>query len=217
MILCQRFDTFMPNSKAEMWKQCDGDPETTDGRSRRCDDGPRVIDGPDKLVHLPGLAGVAKPPRHEVQGQDMPLKMNAEDLMALMGRAFPQVAEDFDIVELGENRAVVRLKVQERHLRPGGTVSGPSLFALADVSIYVAVMAMIGPKSLSVTTSCSIDFMRKPDAETDLVAHTRLLKLGRSLAVGDVLICPEGSDVPVARASLTYAIPPAGSAADVDG
>jgi len=98
--------------------------------------------------------------------------------------------------------------VGERHLRPGGTVSGPSIFALADVSVYLAVLAMIGPQGLAVTTNCSIDFMRKPAARTDLIAECRLLKLGRVLAVGEVLVFSEGMTQPVARASLTYSIPP---------
>jgi uncharacterized protein (TIGR00369 family) len=101
-----------------------------------------------------------------------------------------------------------RLLVAERHLRPGGTVSGPSIFALADVSVYLGILAMIGPEGLAVTTNCSIDFMRKPAAGVDLIAECRLLKLGRVLAVGDVLIYSDGMSAPVARASLTYSIPP---------
>ncbi|MDT8329309.1 MAG: PaaI family thioesterase, partial [Roseovarius sp.] len=102
----------------------------------------------------------------------------------------------------------VRLVVADKHLRPGGTVSGPSIFALADVAVYLATLAMIGPKAMAVTTNCSIDFMRKPAAGADLVAECRLLKLGKLLSVGDVLIYSEGLEAPVARASLTYAIPP---------
>ncbi|MFU8778842.1 MAG: PaaI family thioesterase, partial [Roseovarius sp.] len=81
-------------------------------------------------------------------------------------------------------------------------------FALADVSVYLAILAMIGPEGLAVTTNCSIDFMRKPAARVDLIAECRLLKLGRVLAVGDVLVYSEGMCAPVARASLTYSIPP---------
>ena len=106
-------------------------------------------------------------------------------------------------------RIRTRLLVGERHLRPGGTVSGPSIFSLADVSVYLAVLAMIGPQGLAVTTNCSIDFMRKPAARTDLIAECRLLKLGRVLAVGEVLVFSDGITQPVARASLTYSIPPA--------
>jgi len=136
------------------------------------------------------------------------LKMTAEELMVFLDREFPQVTGDFRIEDVGEMRARVRLNVEERHLRPGGTISGPSIFALADVTVYLAVLAMIGPEGLAVTTNCSIDFMRKPAARTDLIAECRLLKLGRVLAVGEVLIFSEGGDAPVARASLTYSIPP---------
>ncbi|WP_442970305.1 PaaI family thioesterase [Roseovarius sp. E0-M6] len=134
--------------------------------------------------------------------------MTAEELMVFLDREFPQVTGDFRIEDVGEMRARVRLNVEERHLRPGGTISGPSIFALADVTVYLAVLAMIGPEGLAVTTNCSIDFMRKPAARTDLIAECRLLKLGRVLAVGEVLIFSDGGDAPVARASLTYSIPP---------
>ena len=138
----------------------------------------------------------------------MPLAMDADELSDFMAREFPQVAKEFVIEDLAEGRVRTRLLVDERHLRPGGTVSGPSIFALADVSVYLAVLAMIGPQALAVTTNCSIDFMRKPAARTDLIAECRLLKLGRVLAVGEVLIFSEGVADPVARASLTYSIPP---------
>ncbi len=138
----------------------------------------------------------------------MALKMARHDLTEFLAAEFPQVAQDFVIEDVAENRIRVRLATQERHLRPGGTVSGPSMFALADVGVYLAILAMIGPKALAVTTNCSIDFMRKPAAGADLIAECRLLKLGRVLAVGDVLITSEGTDAPVARASLTYSIPP---------
>ncbi len=140
----------------------------------------------------------------------MRLQMSIEDLMVFLDREFPQMKGEFAIDELGEMRIRTRLNVGERHLRPGGTVSGPSIFALADVSVYLAVLAMIGPQGLAVTTSCSVDFMRKPAAGVDLIAECRLLKLGRVLAVGEVLLFSEGVDAPVARASMTYSIPPKG-------
>jgi acyl-coenzyme A thioesterase PaaI-like protein len=83
------------------------------------------------------------------------------------------------------------------------------MFALADVAIYLMILSRIGPVALAVTTNCAIDFLRKPAAGRDLIAEARLLKLGRVLAVGDVLIYSEGTADPVARASLTYSIPPA--------
>ena len=138
----------------------------------------------------------------------MSLKMTRDELTRFLEQEFPQVAGDFAIEEVGDMRVCVRLLVGERHLRPGGTVSGPSIFALADVTVYLATLAMIGPEALAVTTNCSIDFMRKPTASVDLIAECRLLKLGRVLSVGDVLIFSEGLEAPVARAGLTYAIPP---------
>lgn len=138
----------------------------------------------------------------------MAVVMGRAALEAFLVQEFPQVAADFAVEELREDALVMRLKVAERHLRPGGTVSGPTMFALADVAIYLAILSRIGPVALAVTTNCSIDFMRKPEAGRDLLAEVRLLKLGRVLAVGDVLIRSEGSPDPVARAGLTYAIPP---------
>ena len=143
----------------------------------------------------------------------MGLKFTADELMAYLDEVFPQVQGDFTIEELNEMFVRTRLNVEERHLRPGNTVSGPSIFALADVSVYLAVMAMVGREALAVTTNCSIDFMRKPVSGKDLIAECKLLKLGRVLAVGDVLIYSEGQSGPVARANLTYSIPPAQSAA----
>lgn len=136
------------------------------------------------------------------------LAMDIPTLTEFLAREFPQVAADFQIDALEPERIVVRLKVAQRHLRPGGTVSGPNMFALADVAIYLAILARLGPVALAVTTSAHVDFMRKPAADTDLIATARLLKLGRNLAVGDVLICAEGSSEAAARASMTYVIPP---------
>lgn len=138
----------------------------------------------------------------------MAVKMSAQDLTAFMAVEFPQVNEDFVIEEVRDMAVRVRMPIAYRHLRPGGTVSGPSMFALADCAIYMVVLAMIGPKGLAVTTNCSMDFMRKPEAGKDLIAECRLLKLGRVLAVGDVLIYSDGLATPVARASMTYSIPP---------
>ncbi len=138
----------------------------------------------------------------------MTLKLSATEVTEFLSQVFPQVKNDFTIEALEEMRSTVRLNVGDRHLRPGGTVSGPAIFALADVAFYITLLGMIGREALTVTTNCAIDFMRKPAANTDLIAESRVLKLGRSLAVGDVLIFSDGMTEPVARASLTYAIPP---------
>ena len=136
------------------------------------------------------------------------IKLDADGLTAFLAEVFPQVADNYRIGPVAPMAVEVRLLVGERHLRPGGTVSGPSMFELADLAMYAVVLAMIGPVALTVTTNATIDFLRKPQAGRDLIGKARLLKLGRSLAVGDVLIFSEGMEEPVARAGLTYAIPP---------
>lgn len=136
------------------------------------------------------------------------LKMDQQALTTLLHAEFPQLAQQFAIDALAPMQATVRLLNDDQHLRPGGTVSGPAMFALADVSVYLAIMAMIGPATLSVTTQGSIDFLRKPAAGVDLICRTRLLKLGRILAVGDCRIQAQDQDDILARASLTYAISP---------
>ena len=136
------------------------------------------------------------------------MKMNVEQLQAFLAEHFPHMTEEFIVEGVSENKATLRLPVSERNLRAGGTVNGPTMFALADVAFYLALMAMIGPKALAVTTNCSIDFMRKPAAGKDLIGKAQILKLGRVLAVGDVLIYSDGEEKPVARAGMTYSIPP---------
>ena len=138
----------------------------------------------------------------------MGLVMDRAALQAVLTRDFAQVADDFGVEHVGPEGLILRLRVGEKHLRPGGTVSGPAMFGLADVAMYLAILAQIGPVALAVTTNCSIDFMRKPAAGRDVLAHARVLKLGRVLAVGDVLMTSEGTSAPVARAGLTYSIPP---------
>jgi len=140
----------------------------------------------------------------------MSLKMSIDELHDFMKEAFPQVAEDFTVEAVSPGEITVRMVISDKNLRPGGTVSGPAMFSLADVSIYLAILAMIGPKALAVTTNCSIDFMRKPAAGQDLIGKARINKLGRVLAVGQVLLYSDGSDEPVAQGSLTYSIPPKG-------
>ncbi|NKB35388.1 MAG: hotdog fold thioesterase [Pseudomonadales bacterium] len=119
---------------------------------------------------------------------------------------FPQGS--FDLVEFGEDLITVKQRVDDSNLRPGGTVSGPTMMALADCAIYVAILREIGLVALAVTTSFNINFLRKPQAGRDIVATCQLLKLGKSLAIGEVSIYSEGVDEPVAHAVGTYSIPP---------
>ncbi|WP_299612388.1 PaaI family thioesterase [uncultured Tateyamaria sp.] len=140
----------------------------------------------------------------------MAVVMTAPEMNAFLQKVFLEVAGEFHVEEVKEEGVVLRLLVHDRHLRPGGTISGPAMFGLADVTAYMVTLAHIGPRALAVTTNCAIDFMRKPKAGVDLIAHGRLLKLGKQLSVSDVLLFSEGDEKPVARASLTYAIPPQG-------
>jgi uncharacterized protein (TIGR00369 family) len=140
----------------------------------------------------------------------MELVMDVAELNRFLRREFPQVADDFTVAAASEGSLSLAFDPGPQHLRPGGTVSGPAMFGLADVAMYLAILSKIGPEALTVTTNCSIDFMRKPEPGVRLVAEARVLKLGRVLAVGDVLLRSDGSDAVIARASLTYSIPPKG-------
>ncbi|SNR74010.1 PaaI family thioesterase [Paracoccus sediminis] len=138
----------------------------------------------------------------------MDIVMDAQALNAFLARDFPQVADDHVVEAINGDVLTARLRVADAHLRPGGTVGGPSIFALADIAIYCAILSRIGPVALAVTTNATIDFMRKPAAGRDLLARCRVLKLGRSLAVAEAMIFSDGAPEPVARCSMTYSIPP---------
>jgi uncharacterized protein (TIGR00369 family) len=137
----------------------------------------------------------------------MPPRLSIDEMHAFMAEVFPELGARFEVVAMRPFELTARMRTTPADLRPGGTVSGPALFALADCAFYMATLAMIGREALTVTTNCAIDFMRKP-APGLLTAEARILKLGRSLSVGDVLIFSEGLEGPVARAGLTYSIPP---------
>lgn len=141
-------------------------------------------------------------------GRKMRAILTEADLTEFLRTTFPQVADDFAVERLTPEGVILRLKVADRHLRPGGTVSGPTMFGLADVAFYFALMSRIGLQALAVTTNVSIDFLRKPMPDADLLGEARLLKIGRQLAAGDVLIRSEGQEEVVARAGLTFSIPP---------
>ena len=132
--------------------------------------------------------------------------MTKEELNDFLEKEFPQVNKNFEILKVSNKNFSMLMHISSEHLRPGATVSGPTMFLLADVTFYLATLSVIGPKSLTVTTNCSINFLRKPN-EKNLISEARILKLGKTLSVGDVLIYSEGIDEPVAHASLTYSIP----------
>jgi len=135
--------------------------------------------------------------------------MSVEALEAFLATEFPEVfhgASGLAIEQVGHGSSRVRQAYRPTLLRPGGTISGPTMMALADFAMYVAVLASIGPVHLAVTTSLNINFLRKPQAR-DLIAECRLLKLGKRLAVGEVDIHSDGLEEPVAHATSTYSIP----------
>jgi len=135
--------------------------------------------------------------------------MTRDELVDFLDRVFPQLhfgGRTYHLEEVGALTARVRMDYHERHLRPGGTISGPSMMALADLGLYAVILAHIGPVALAVTTSLNFNFLRKPDQRA-LVAECRLLKLGRRLAVGEVSIYSEGSSDLVCHATGTYSIP----------
>jgi uncharacterized protein (TIGR00369 family) len=133
----------------------------------------------------------------------MPTRQELADFLAA---EFPQTK--VTIVHVGDGAATVRHAVGTDELRPGGTVSGPVLMTVADVALYVALLGEIGIVPLAVTTNLSINFMRKPPGDRAVVGVCKLMKVGRSLAVGEVSLYSEGLPDPVAHVVGTYAIPP---------
>ena len=136
--------------------------------------------------------------------------MTRDEVEAFLEREFPQIHVDgriFQVEEVGPLSAVMRMRTSQRHVRPGGTVSGPAMMTLADLVLYVAILGSIGPIGLAVTTNLSFNFLRKPEPR-DLIARCRLLKLGRRLAIGEASLFSEGADEPVCHAVGTYSIPP---------
>ncbi len=134
--------------------------------------------------------------------------MSVEELRAFYASHFPQLdSHRFKIEEVRDGAVQVRLLYHDLHLRPGGTISGPTLMTLADSAMYSLLLAMIGPVALAVTTNLNINFLRKP-APVDVIAIAEMLKLGQRLAVGSVTMFSDGDDEPVAHATVTYSIPP---------
>lgn len=135
-------------------------------------------------------------------------RMSSEQIEDLLKVAFPQAKGFCEIVAIRDDELDCVVRYRDAFLRPGGTLSGPTLMTLADTAMYFLILAMIGPQPLAVTTSLSINFLRKPPP-ADLHATARMLKLGSRLAVGEVHV-RGGDDARglVAQASVTYSIPP---------
>jgi uncharacterized protein (TIGR00369 family) len=139
----------------------------------------------------------------------MATKLTAGELERLLDAEFPQMFHrkgGYVIEEVWPGGSRVRKQFDKASLRPGGTIAGTTLMALTDVAMYVAILATIGWKPLTVTTNLNINFLRKPEPR-DLLGEARLLKLGKRLVVGDIVIRTEGQEELVAHATCTYAIP----------
>ena len=135
-------------------------------------------------------------------------KMNVEELMEFIRGHFKEIDDSGMSVEsVGDKDIRMRMAYHDKHLRPGGTISGPSQMLLCDTVMYLLTIAQIGPVALAVTTNMNINFLRRP-SQKDIIAEGKLLKLGKRLAVGEVTLYSEGEEDPVAHATLTYSLPP---------
>jgi len=136
-------------------------------------------------------------------------RMTAAELDAFLRTELPQMFSDDDLtIEHADGETcLVRQRYSDRMLRPGGTVSGPTLMALADCAMYVVLLSAIGPVGLAVTTNLNINFLRKGLAGQDVLAAAKILKLGKRLAVGEVTLLSGNSPDPIAHVTATYSIP----------
>jgi uncharacterized protein (TIGR00369 family) len=136
-------------------------------------------------------------------------KMSVAELEAFLRVEFPQTfgGDDVTIESADGQTCLLRQRYSERMLRPGGTISGPTLMGLADCAMYVVLLSAIGPVGLAVTTNLNINFLRKGAPGQDVLAAARLLKLGKRLAVGEVNLLSGTAPDPIAHVTATYSIP----------
>ena len=139
----------------------------------------------------------------------MKLQFSISELSSYLDEVFPQVVNRYRIVDLQQGYARVIQNITQENLRPGGTVSGPTIFSLVDIGMYILLLAHIGKEPLAVTTNCSIDFLKKPTMDGELFADCNLLKLGKTLVVGEVLVKSSDKEALLARSSITYYRPKA--------
>jgi uncharacterized protein (TIGR00369 family) len=149
-------------------------------------------------------------PADRVLTQAQEPKLSAAEMTVFLTEVFPEagIGRAYKIEVTRHGFARVRMCFGGHLLRPGGTISGPSMFALADMAMYAAVLASIGPVALAVTTNLNINFLRKP-GQRDMLGEARLLKLGKRLAVGDIALRSEGEIELAAHATAAYSLPEA--------
>ena len=132
--------------------------------------------------------------------------MDLQQVREFLKSEFPQNTATVESV--GNAKAVIHQKIDYQHLRPGDTVSGPTMMTVADCAIYVAIQGVIGPEPLAVTTNLNINFLRKPIANKKIIGKASLIKVGRRLVIGEVKLYSQGMREPVAFATATYSVPP---------
>ena len=134
--------------------------------------------------------------------------MGVDELNEFLAKAFPGSPRSYRVEHVGDDGIRMRLPYDDGQLRPGGTLSGPTMMGLADGAAWLVTLSRIGPVALAVTSSLTISFLSKP-GQADLLAHGTLLRLGKRQSVSEVRIWSEGGDpaTPVAHATVTYAIP----------
>lgn len=132
--------------------------------------------------------------------------MTLTEAQEFFAEAFPHSSTVVE--QVGDRRARLRRPVKSQDLRPGDTVSGPTMMMIADAALYIAILGEIGLVPQAVTTNLNINFLRRPAPDKDVVGECKLIKVGRTLAVGEVTIFSDGHDDPIAHATGTYSIPP---------
>ena len=136
------------------------------------------------------------------------MKSNKSEILSFLEREFPQSLIKCEIESVVERGATVIFHVDENDLRPGGTVSGPTMMTAADYGLYIAILGEIGIVGLTVTTNMNINFLRKPSGGKNLRGVCKLMKIGKVLIVGEVYLYSVDSDEPIAHVTGTYSIPP---------
>ena len=136
------------------------------------------------------------------------MKSTKFEIVEFLKQEFPQSLEKCEIEEVSEKGATVLYHVGQSDLRPGGTISGPTMMTVADYALYIAILGEIGIVGLAVTTNLSINFLQKPVANQNIRGVCKLMKVGKVLIVGDVWLYSVGSDEPIAHVVGTYSIPP---------
>lgn len=133
--------------------------------------------------------------------------LTAEQVQGLIRLGVP-MAEDIDlrIDHLDGDKAVARVPFHGKLVRPGGTLSGPTIMALADAAMYAVVLGRLGRVEMAVTANLNINFLAKPKP-VDLVAEARILRVSRRQAVCEVSLYSHSEEELVAHVTGTYALP----------